>query len=58
MRNTNFNRKTKSRDHLEDLDVEGRIMLEWILKSKVEGNGLNRIQRLAVVNKVMNFRVL
>jgi hypothetical protein len=28
----NFGRKSEGRDHSEDLDVDGRIILEWSLE--------------------------
>jgi len=27
----------KRRDHLEDLDMDGRVILEWILEKQWEG---------------------
>ena len=50
----------KERDHLEDLDVDGRIILNWILKM---WNGRHRLDltqdrdRWRIVNAVMNLRV-
>jgi hypothetical protein len=51
----------KGRDHLEDLGVDGKIILEWIL-GKYDGkfwSGYSwlRDQWRAVVNTVMNLRV-
>jgi hypothetical protein len=49
-------------DHLEDLDVDGRIILKWILKQwlgDMDWNALaqDRDSWWAHVNAVMNFRV-
>jgi hypothetical protein len=30
--NVDWVRKPKKRDHLRDIDVDGRIILKWILK--------------------------
>jgi len=30
-------RKREGRDHLEDVDVDGRIILRWIIKQYAEG---------------------
>jgi len=52
----------KGRDHFEDLDMEGRIILDWIFKEITE-DGIDYIQladdidkRWAVANTV-NFQV-
>jgi hypothetical protein len=50
-------------DHLEDRDVDGKIILKWILKTLDEGawTGLIWLRigtgGMAVVNAVMNLRV-
>jgi len=31
----------KGRENLEDLDVDGKIILEWILGNRVGGRGLD-----------------
>jgi hypothetical protein len=37
----NFGRKNlNERDHLEDLSVDGKIILEWILGNRVERCGM------------------
>jgi hypothetical protein len=50
--------KHEGKNHLEDLDVNGRIILEWILLGGyglcATGSGWDLWQ--AVVNKVMNLR--
>jgi hypothetical protein len=43
----------KGRDHLEDLGVIGRIMLEWIYVKRAQ----DRDQCRAVVKTVMNLRL-
>jgi hypothetical protein len=52
----------KGRDHSKDLDVDGRIILEWIL-GKMGWEGVNwihlvqeRDQWQVLVNTVMNLR--
>jgi hypothetical protein len=31
----------KGKDHLEDLDVDGKAILKWILRNKLPGCGLD-----------------
>ena len=51
------------RDHLEDVGVDGRIILEWIVKGIVWegvvwiGVAVDTDRWRALVNAVMNFRV-
>ena len=45
------------RDHLEDLGVDGGIILGWILNSKLRGCRHNRIKWSAVVCTVTNLGV-
>jgi hypothetical protein len=53
-----FDERTKKRDHSEDRSVGGRMGSELILRRLAGGcSGLNWL-RIAVVNAVMNFRVL
>jgi hypothetical protein len=54
----------RERDHLEDLGVDGRIILEWIFSRHLHG-GMNKIHLAqdmdrwrALVYTVMNLRVL
>jgi hypothetical protein len=50
----------KERDHSEDLGINGRIILEWILRKQVVDwihLAQDRDQCRALVNKVINFRV-
>jgi len=52
----------KKRDYLENLGVDGRIILRWILRNWMTGRvvkcSCSALDRwLAVVNSVMNFRV-
>jgi len=52
-------------DHLEDSDVEGRIILRWIFRKWVEGAGImdwidlaqDRDRWRVTVNAVINLRV-
>jgi hypothetical protein len=53
--------RQKERDHQEDLDIGGRLILRWILERE---DGMvwidlaqNRDQWRALVNTVMNLRV-
>ena len=55
--------KPKGRDHLENLDLDGRLILKWILK-KQSGRGCTGFiwlrvgtGRGAVLNTVMDFRI-
>jgi hypothetical protein len=41
MRTKFWSESLKGRDHLEYLDVNGRIILRWILGNEVGGCGLN-----------------
>jgi hypothetical protein len=47
----------KGRNHLEDLGVDGRIILGWILGKWVWMVRTDRDQWRAPVNTVMNLRV-
>jgi hypothetical protein len=63
MRNTKvWMENAKGRDHTEDLGVDGKIILEWMLgKQWVGVDWIHLTQRRdqwwAVVNTVMNLRV-
>jgi hypothetical protein len=63
MYTTFWSESLKGRDHSEDLSVDGRIILKWILEEKgwegMDGIHLaqDRDQWRAVVNTVMNFQV-
>jgi hypothetical protein len=37
-----FLESLKVRDHLEDLGIDGKIILEWILRNRVGGCGLGK----------------
>jgi len=55
--------KSEKSDHLEDLGVDGWIILKWIMRKLYENLkwvnlGQNRDRWPAVVNALMNFRVL
>jgi hypothetical protein len=52
----------KPKDHLEDIGIDGKIILEWILEKVWKGVdwmhlNQDRDQCLAVVNRVMNIRI-
>jgi len=47
----------KGRDHFEDLGVNGKILLEWILRSDWMHPVQDRDYRRAFVNTVINLRV-
>jgi hypothetical protein len=52
----------KGRDHSEDLGVDGKIILEWILGKRWENVdwihvALDRVQWRAIVKKIMKLRV-
>jgi hypothetical protein len=32
-----FIRKSKEKNSMEDLDIDGRIILQWIIKQKTDG---------------------
>jgi hypothetical protein len=54
--------KLMARDHLEEPDVDGRIILRWILGSGMWGMEWidltpNRERSRAIGNAVMNFRI-
>ena len=58
----NFNRKTKEKDHLKDLSVDGRIWFRKLLKRTdcfkwIRCNTQTTLQSRAFVNKGTNFRV-
>jgi hypothetical protein len=63
MRSKFWSEKLKGRDHLKNLDVEGRIILKYIL-AKSGGRDMDwthftqdRDQLRALVNTIMNFLV-
>ena len=52
----------KERDHLQDLDVDGSIILMYLFKNEMEWRGLDYLSLCwdnwrAVVNTVMNFLI-
>ena len=51
-------RNLKKRDHLEDLGIDGRIILKWIInrmvKLQLDELAVDRDKRWAIVNMVMN----
>ena len=52
----------RERDHLEDADVDGRIILRWIFRKRDGGMNWNDLAQdrdrwRALVNEVMNLMV-
>jgi hypothetical protein len=51
-------RNLQKRDHLEDLGIDGRIILKWILnrlvKLRLDEMAVDRDERWAVMSVVMN----
>ena len=57
-----WQKNMKERDHLQDLDVDGSIILMYLFKNEMEWRGLDYLSLCwdnwrAVVNTVMNFLI-